>query len=164
MVVMMDAITTGIFQVPTNNSEDKNNVINILLENPSSTNLTAYLLIEHSKIINYGVNSPVSSFGPFKITVDAHSTQIRGLTAAFPGSLADVVYRVLFWGDIDLQEEEGKLSVQILAGTSSTPTSPKLSFSDASVLFRHENFVKTSIQKKEESEALQCDPITILKD
>ncbi|PGO76526.1 hypothetical protein CN980_13240 [Bacillus cereus] len=165
MAVMMDAITTGIFQVPANNSGGQNDVINISLENPSSKKLTAYLLIEYSTIIDYGVNSPVTPLDPFKITVDAHSTRIHGLSAAFPGSLTDSLYRFLFWGDIDLQEDEEKLSVTILAGTYSTPPSPspKLSFGDASVLFRHENFVKARIQKKEESEALQCNSITVLK-
>ncbi|WP_407314311.1 hypothetical protein [Desulfosporosinus sp. SB140] len=153
----MNAITTGVFQVPANNPEGPNDIINVLLENPSSKTLTVYWVFEVSDIADYGINSPVVASAPFKIVVAPHSTKIHGLSAQSPGSLADSLYRFIFWGDIDLEEKKDKLSIEILAGTSTSSqlTSPKLSSGGASVLFRHENFVETKIKKNDDPVPLQ---------
>ncbi|NQF16412.1 hypothetical protein HPY31_21280 [Brevibacillus sp. HB1.3] len=160
----MDAITTGVFQVPANNPGGTNEVINVVLENPSSKTLTVYWVFEASDIVDYGINSPVATSAPFKIVVAPHSTQMHALSAQSPGSLADFLFRFIFWGDIDLEEKKNKLSIEILAGTStsSSLTSAKLSSGDASVLFRHENFLETKFKKDADRVPLQGNSITIL--
>lgn len=146
---MVKAITTGVFQVPElGQSNAVNDIINIVLKNPSSKKLTVNFIIEYSPNTTYGTQTPEftnPSTGFYSVTIDPKSTFIIGVLTTTVS--INILWRFSFWGDIDRNEKKNKLSIEVISGAQDDATS-KLGSADATVFFRHENFVDANINVK----------------
>jgi hypothetical protein len=76
------------------------------------------------------------------VTIDPKSTFIIGVLATTVS--INILWRFSFWRDIDRKEKKNKLSIEVIGGAQDDATS-KLGSADATVFFRHENFVDADI-------------------